>query len=297
MLALRQIDERIRILSQAAERWQTQGWACSLSTPPTHGWWLPIGDEAQAWQGWLPLHDWLARTVPELAALATSAHAQKLIVPWLAAVEQPFSLPVPELAYRSLRICEPVTGGELPAHRLLHIANDEVQLWLERVPLSPATATRQFPRLRWPLSLVMGESTIRLLRLNQIRPGDVLLIQKTLNLARCNRAALGNFQQIQGGIVMENFNVTHQGQEESSVSQGLGNLPVTLEFVLHHSRVSLSELQALSQGQVLPLPADAEKHVEIRANGALLGRGELVQVDNRLGVEVSEWLGANDHEQ
>ncbi|MEO4026469.1 hypothetical protein ABH313_00205 [Chromobacterium vaccinii] len=31
--------------------------------------------------------------------------------------------------------------------------------------------------------------------------------------------------------------------------------------------------------------------MEVRANGALLGRGELVQLDGQLGIEVAQWLG------
>lgn len=73
----------------------------------------------------------------------------------------------------------------------------------------------------------------------------------------------------------------------------LDRLPVRLEFVLQQSEVTLDELRELCRSNVLPLSADAERRVELRANGALLGRGELVQLDGRLGVEVAQWLGGS----
>ncbi|VEB55011.1 surface presentation of antigens protein (associated with type III secretion and virulence) [Salmonella enterica subsp. enterica] len=42
--------------------------------------------------------------------------------------------------------------------------------------------------------------------------------------------------------------------------------------------------------QLLSLPTNAELNVEIMANGVLLGNGELVQMNDTLGVEIHEWL-------
>ncbi|WP_406705046.1 FliM/FliN family flagellar motor switch protein [Sodalis sp.] len=68
----------------------------------------------------------------------------------------------------------------------------------------------------------------------------------------------------------------------------LANLPLTLEFILQRRYLSLGEIQQFSQGKVLELDPEGEKHIEIRANGHLLALGELVQLEGRLGVELME---------
>ncbi|PAO99417.1 FliM/FliN family flagellar motor switch protein, partial [Salmonella enterica] len=47
---------------------------------------------------------------------------------------------------------------------------------------------------------------------------------------------------------------------------------------------------AMGQHQLFSLPTNAELNVEIMANGVLLGNGELVQMNDTLGVEIHEWL-------
>lgn len=54
--------------------------------------------------------------------------------------------------------------------------------------------------------------------------------------------------------------------------------------------VTLAELETMGQQQLLSLPTNAELNVEIMANGVLLGNGELVQMNDTLGVEIHEWL-------
>lgn len=93
-------------------------------------------------------------------------------------------------------------------------------------------------------------------------------------------------------------------QQESQVEYNdvvavndMRQLPIQLEFVLHNQRLTLVELQAMYQGKILSLPADAELHVEIRANGASVGYGELVQLDGHLGVEINKWVGESKDDE
>lgn len=61
-----------------------------------------------------------------------------------------------------------------------------------------------------------------------------------------------------------------------------------LEFVLHEQCISLAELAALIEGQVLALAPSVLGHIEVRANGRMLARGELVQLGESLGVELQQ---------
>ncbi len=51
--------------------------------------------------------------------------------------------------------------------------------------------------------------------------------------------------------------------------------------------MTLSEIRLLQPGQVLDLGKPLASAVNIRANGTLIGLGELVEIDGRLGVSVA----------
>jgi len=67
----------------------------------------------------------------------------------------------------------------------------------------------------------------------------------------------------------------------------LAQVPVRLTFDLGERTLSLGELRQLQVGQVLELSRPLSQTVHIRANGALIGTGDLVEIDGRLGVAVA----------
>ncbi|KVD82928.1 YscQ/HrcQ family type III secretion apparatus protein [Burkholderia ubonensis] len=293
MLGLRRIDAVERALVRSAAAWRRRGWDAELELPPRNGVWLQLADAGGCWQGWLRPRDWLAHTVPQLAELALSSGVDALVAQWLDAVERPLELPMPELAYQRLRLGEPTAADALPQRPLLRVMASGGPLWLERLPEMEAAATPPLSGLSWPLHFVVGDSRVRLALLDRIRRGDVLLIREQVQEVRCLDRTLGFYH-----IVGEDIAVEWQEQQdmedmqvETKAVQEMGQLPVRLEFVLHRDRLTLGALQDMCRGHLLPLPADAERQVEVRANGALIGRGELVQLDGQLGVEVIEWLG------
>lgn len=66
-------------------------------------------------------------------------------------------------------------------------------------------------------------------------------------------------------------------------------MPVTLDFTLGHVRTTLAELDTLGAGSVLTLADGSPACVTIGAGGQVLGRGEAVEVDGRLGVRIVQW--------
>ena len=74
--------------------------------------------------------------------------------------------------------------------------------------------------------------------------------------------------------------------------QPLDGVPVTLHFDLGDRSIPLGELKALQVGQVLELDRPLSQPVRIRANGALIGTGELVEIDGRLGVTIATLAAA-----
>lgn len=292
MLKLRRIDSQQRALASAAKRWRASGLDVELITPRREGVWVSITTSEAGWSGWLQPISWLAQVAPQWAGLACSVRTEQLAAEWLAASEQPLTLPLAELTTSRLQVGTPVGSESLPSHPLLRLMTAEGPLWLEQVP-APEQARFALPAVRWPLRWVTGESLVRAQTLRQVGPGDVLLISDRLAEVRCHQMRLAHFHTYEEGLMM----TWHEEQEYADQDQGalpaqdLGQLPVRLEFVLHQRMLSLDELQMLAAGGLLKLPVGAEQRVEVRANGALLGRGELVQMEDALGVEIVEWLG------
>jgi type III secretion protein Q len=56
----------------------------------------------------------------------------------------------------------------------------------------------------------------------------------------------------------------------------------------------LKELKAVKPGYAFNLEKGLEKPVSIRANGKIVGHGELVSIDNRIGVRIIDFFEASD---
>ncbi len=71
-------------------------------------------------------------------------------------------------------------------------------------------------------------------------------------------------------------------------SELLDKLPVDLVFEVGRLEITAKELTTLQAGFTFLLDRSPTAPVTIRANGRVIGRGELVQVDDRLGVTLKE---------
>jgi type III secretion protein Q len=72
-----------------------------------------------------------------------------------------------------------------------------------------------------------------------------------------------------------------------AASSGLiDDVPVRLTFDLGEREISLGDLRSLQPGYLFNLGRDPRSTVSIRANGRLIGDGELVDIEGRVGVSV-----------
>jgi len=71
---------------------------------------------------------------------------------------------------------------------------------------------------------------------------------------------------------------------------GLEEVKVEITLELGRTEVTLAEAQALSANSVLAVDKLADEPVDVRVNGKLLGRGRLVMVGERYGVQMTELL-------
>jgi type III secretion protein Q len=76
--------------------------------------------------------------------------------------------------------------------------------------------------------------------------------------------------------------------QASDTPMPIDAVPVRLTFDLGQRQIRWDELKALQVGQSLDLARPLSQAVNIRANGALIGTGELVEIDGRLGVTIAQ---------
>ena len=82
-----------------------------------------------------------------------------------------------------------------------------------------------------------------------------------------------------------------EGERETLLLEALGflaDVPLQVEIRLGGTRLAIGELLQLTPGAVVALERRADDPVEIVAAGQVIARGEMVVVDNGLGVRITE---------
>lgn len=77
------------------------------------------------------------------------------------------------------------------------------------------------------------------------------------------------------------------GRRPSDLAQIL-DVPVTVSAVLGHVRLPVNELLKIIPGTILELDRKVGEAIDILVNDRLVARGEVVLVDDRLGVTMTE---------
>lgn len=181
------------------------------------------------------------------------------------------------LAEDSLPVCLRATLGctDVPANRLAQVALGDVMLldqcWLAADPEAPGQHLlwlgHELPQTAQPLP--------------SHRAGLQIRLQDGASQAQIAQAYGTHAYTTSLETTMSTSSDASPGSPVS-----LNAIPVRVSFDLGERQLSLGELKTLQVGQVLELGRPLSEAINIRANGALIGRGELVEVDGRLGVVV-----------
>ena len=154
-------------------------------------------------------------------------------------------------------------------------------------------------RLAVSLTVHAGRMRITTLELADLDNDDVLLLPATVNadsypltLCRNDRAlAMGT---LQGRLftltrILENTTMPDDdySDDKPQAVADLDALEITLRFDLGQLTLPLSELRQIQPGYSFELNIPADGQVRIVSGGQLLGQGELVQIEDRLGVRVT----------
>lgn len=170
----------------------------------------------------------------------------------------------------------------------------------------PVQATSVWTGLPMTVRLQAGWTHLLARELAATLPGDVLLLdgshlggerqQIRLDLggglvAQGRRHAEGwLIDQGVHGVLNETDPSDHPRHDDMA---RLDDIPIRITFDLGDRTVGLGELQALMPGYVFNLGRDPRACVCIRANGQLIGEGELVEIDGRIGVTVLRLTGSD----
>ncbi|MDO7896740.1 FliM/FliN family flagellar motor switch protein [Pseudomonas citrulli] len=296
-LKLRRVDPGRHACTQAIERWRRAGQPAGWGRVPervaaiqfrAHG---VDGD----WQGMILARDWLHQALPTLRSWLGRECALPSIVALFRAVPRPLPLAVNVLHYHRLSDVEAVDSALCPQHELPWLDTGRGRLWITRLPPTNATVEPQEPAA-WlkalPLRLVLqlGVSELRAGGVRRLREGDVLRITERTQRVLLAHRSLGVFTMTEEGLHMQPSDTDADPGTPPPTARpvDLGAVAVRLEFVLATHDIDLGRLSQFIEGQLIPLAADAAQRIEIRANGLPVARGELVQLDRQLGVELLE---------
>lgn len=92
---------------------------------------------------------------------------------------------------------------------------------------------------------------------------------------------------------------TGSDDDDDDISRTAGDLetvfdiPVQVSAVLGRSRMQVSQLMRISKGAVVELDRKVGEAIDIYVNNRLVARGEVVVVDDRLGVTMTEIIKGN----
>jgi type III secretion system YscQ/HrcQ family protein len=67
------------------------------------------------------------------------------------------------------------------------------------------------------------------------------------------------------------------------------DLPVRVQVLVDEHELTLAQAERLAPGAVLDLDRDPRDPVRLAVNGRVVGTGELVEIEGRLGVKILEW--------
>lgn len=203
-----------------------------------------------------------------------------------------------------LEVALKLTGAQ--GRLLLFLPHSMLRLARNAAPAPRLHALRA--TLQWKLTIRLGFVRLTVHDLQNIGPGDALLYtpgpelllparsarpqtEQGWSVARDSEQAHrfvvgGFFERSEGMQEIENAGIEENTGALDSVD--VQALPVRVHVVLSELELSLAQLEALKPGSIVELDGSPAS-VQLVVNGKLLGSGELVEVEEKLAVQINRW--------
>jgi type III secretion system YscQ/HrcQ family protein len=208
-------------------------------------------------------------------------------------------------------------GIALEASVLLAQAHGSILLFLpesclKRLQTSASSGLPSHVRepLAWPVAVRIGYVDLAAGDLEDLEPGDTLLYTPEVDLVL--PSGVGGHVSERGWRAVRDENDPHcfvvkeffersthmeedtalRDEAEKAGKVELSTLPVRIHVVLSQVELSLKDLEGLTDGSIIQLEQEHPQPVQLVVNGKVLGAGELVEIDNQLGVQITRWRKA-----
>ena len=296
-LKLRRVDPATHARWRSVERWRSAGHGAGFDCLQRVPGYLRFcaGSEGGGWHGLVMARDWLHHSLPQLQALLAIEPPLTRIADLFRAVPQPLLLELDELLYQTLTEVALVDPQILPTHNLPWLETPRGRVWVTRLPLARVVSEPLDPGawlsdMPLRLTLKLGASHLDPTSRIRLSEGDVLRITQRAQHGFVAQRCIGVFTFTEEGLLMQSTDTDAHPPTaiEPGADAGLGALSVRLEFILATHDIDLATLSQIVDGQLIPLADEAARHIEVRANGKRVARGELVQLDEQLGVQLIE---------
>lgn len=190
--------------------------------------------------------------------------------------------------------CQLVAHGERIGGQVW-FSNPWLPFVTQLVDALPDATGNGWEELPVPIRFELGRSRLGLADLRDLTRDDLILIEqgawprdRTVSVRIGPDLSYRGTLEQRSVIVQQRETAMAETVSERQEHAQLDELPVTVTFDLGESTLALRELKALQPGYAFELARGLDQPVTIRANGAALGAGELIQVGEYLGVRVVE---------
>ena len=190
---------------------------------------------------------------------------------------------------------------------MARIATDDpaVAEALQRKVASHGLATQDNATLTAPLIIHAGRTRMRRRDLDSLAVTDVILVDHSAledakAVLRVPGSPIAYFAEVgqYSLTTLERVNGPVEGldqptEDEMTELEETGDIEVDVVFEIGRLDISLEELASLGPGHVFTLGRPLDIAVTIRANNARIGSGDIVFVDDRVGVQISKLKNAD----
>lgn len=96
--------------------------------------------------------------------------------------------------------------------------------------------------------------------------------------------------------VKEKEGVMAGGSDNEINLESISDIPVEISAILGSTLLPVSQLLKLGRGAVVKLDRKVGEPIDILVNNRLVAKGEVVIVENRIGVTMTEIIRSDDRE-
>ena len=229
--------------------------------------------------------------LPELLQLEFITAA---ITPYQPLLANPFGQQAIITAIKSIKIAESstVSGGITFIQNQIGITcwiKGDPQLIFSALPSAPSVIGPDIPL---PYSLSIGHTSLSLDETKSLEHGDIIFFDN--NYLNDNQAILiiANKPMWRCGLLDNQVTITAAEVENlmSSDNTDIHSLPINISFEIGEQTATVAELSQLQEDFVFELSNPNDQAVKLKANGKTLATGELVKVNDHLGVRVTNLM-------